>query len=64
MLYLKEGDIFLHAKHYDSDDHPLRCKIVSIENGMITWIRADMSWAHFTQTFFIDDAERNVLRIL
>lgn len=64
MFVLKEGDVFLHAKQYDSDDHPLKCKIVNIENELVTWIRADSSWSHITSSFYLADAEKNILRLL
>lgn len=64
MFLLKEGDVFLHSRQYDSDDRPLKCKILSIENGLVTWVRADTSWSHITSTFFIEDAEKNIMRIL
>lgn len=64
MIFLNQGDIFMHSKLQDCDNQPLICEVVKIDGEMIEWRRADCSWAKSHSFFFRDEIEKNVLKLL
>jgi len=64
MIYLNQGDVFLHSKLVDCDNHPLVCEVINIDGDMVEWRRADCSWAKSHSFFFRDEISKYVLKLL
>lgn len=64
MIFLKEGDFFLHSTQYDCDNRPLVCQVTNIHDDIVEWRRADCSWGKRHDYFCLSQIGKNVLRVL
>lgn len=64
MIFLQKGDLFLHSKNLDCDNHPLICQVIDIHDDIIEWRRADCSWTKTHSYFYISETKKNVLKVL
>lgn len=64
MIFLQKGDLFLHSRNLDCDNHPLICEVTEIHDNVVEWRRADCSWGKGHSYFCLSDTEKYVLKVL
>lgn len=64
MIFLHKGDLFLHSRNLDCDNHPLVCEVTDIQDNIVEWRRADCSWTKIHNYFLLTDIKNHVLKIL